>query len=70
MLAFACEIGQRLSFQFAKFNDEICQIDWFYLPMKLQKWLPTVMVNAQESYEVKCFGSLTVNRETFKMVRQ
>lgn len=39
--------------------------------MKLRKMLPTIMINAQQTrlYEIKCFGSVTSNRETFKMVR-
>ena len=66
MVFFACEIGQRFSNAYEDIDSVIIQIDWYLLPMKIQQMLPTIMINSQQPFEVKCFGSSTCSRETFK----
>lgn len=68
MLLFTCETGQGLTYEFIKFDNEINQMDWNFLPIKVQRLLPTIMINTQQPLEILCFGSTACGRETFKKV--
>ena len=68
MVSFASEIGQRLSNGFEGIDDKINQIDWYLLPMEIQRILPTIMINTQQPVFVNCFGSLACSRDTLKRV--
>lgn len=68
MLLSACEIGQRVKSEFIKFDEEISQLDWNFLPMKIQRMLPTIIINTQQPLEILCFGSTPCDRETFRKV--
>lgn len=64
----ACEVGQRLTYAYVRFADEIEKLDWNLFPLKIQRMLPTIMNNSQVPLELMCFGSTTVSRDTFKRV--
>lgn len=68
MVFFASEIIQRFSNAYEEIDNEIGQLDWYLLPMKIQRMLPTIMANTQQPTCIKCFGSSTCSRETFKKV--
>lgn len=65
---FTSEIGQIFGDRFEEIDDKINELDWYLLPMKIQRMLPTFMINTQQSTLITCFGSLTCSRETLKMV--
>ena len=65
---FASEIGQRLTDGFADIANKIYKIDWYLLPMEIQRMLPTIMINTQQPTFIECFGSLTCSRDTYKKV--
>lgn len=68
MVFFACEMGQQYSYAYDEIDGAINQLNWYLFPMKLQRMLPTIMMNMQQPFEIMCFGSTTCNRETFKRV--
>lgn len=65
---FTSEIGQIFGDRFEDIDDKINELDWYLLPMKIQRMLPTFMINTQQSTLITCFGSLACSRETLKMV--
>lgn len=68
MVFFCSEIGQRIGNAYDEIDDEIYQLDWYLLPIKIQQIFPTIMINTQQPVYLKCFGSATCSRETFKKV--
>lgn len=68
-LAFIpCELGERTSGTFVEICDEIDNFDWYAFPMKIQKILPLILINAQEPVAIECFGSIACARDVFKRV--
>lgn len=45
-------------------------LDWYRFPIKLQKMLPIILIDAQQLVALDCFGSITCSREVFKQVRE
>ena len=64
-----CELSGRLSSQFDEIYYLINRFDWYLLPLEIQRILPFVIANAQQSVDFPCFGSFACNRELFKTVR-
>lgn len=48
----ACEVGQRFTDLFEEINDILDRLNWYLFPNKLQRLLPTVLVNAQVTFFV------------------
>lgn len=69
LLLASCENGTRISSSFEYINDEINRFDWYLLSVEMQRILPVIMINAQESIGLECFGSFLCDRNTFKSVR-
>ena len=65
----ACELGQRVNLAFVECSDMIDQFDWYLFPAEIQRLLPIILNFTQQPVEIKCFGSTTLDRETFKYVR-
>lgn len=65
---FTCELGQRITNAFDGVDEELTQLDWYRLPIKVKKMLPMIIINAQEIVALKCFGSTLCGRESFKNV--
>lgn len=63
-----CEFGHKLSKSFEKIDLEIDRLHWYKFPVHLWKMLPILMIGAQESAELKVFGSISCTREDFKNV--
>lgn len=66
----SCEVGQRLCDAFEDINDTIELLDHYRFSMKIKRMLPTIMITAQETVFIECFGSITCVRESFKKVSQ
>lgn len=65
-----CEIGERVSGAFIEICYGIDELNWYTLPIELQRILPIIMINAQEPVYLECFGSILCARDTFKRVRR
>lgn len=68
MLFLTCELGERIASLFNELDNEIVQLEWYLFPMEVQKLLPMVMINTQESIVIQCFGSVACTRWQFKKV--
>lgn len=65
-----CECVQRFTDSFGDLNDEIGQLHWYLYPVKIQKLLIPITMNAQKPVVVAFFGSISCSREQFKKVSQ
>lgn len=63
-----CEFGQRFSNAFDHFDHVLVQLEWYLLPVEIQKTLTIIIINAQQPIEISCFGNIVCGRETFKKV--
>lgn len=68
LVFICCELAQRITNKFDEINAQIDKFKWYSFPLKVQKILPTLMVNAQQPVDLECFGSIACNRETFQRV--
>lgn len=68
LLFVTCEIGQRFTNLFEEIADRFDRLDWYLLPMKVQRLLPTIMINVQEPIVIGCFGIMNGSRDQFKKV--
>lgn len=69
VLFIACELGQRISLAFVECSQMIDQFKWYAFPAKVQRMLPMILKFNQQPFEIKCFGNMKCNRDTFKYVR-
>lgn len=63
-----CEIIGRITNEFEEVNDIMDQYEWYLFPLEIQKMLSMILIHAQQSVEIHCFGSTPCDRETFKKV--
>lgn len=68
VLFIGCELGERGGNLFIDISIEVDQLDWYLLPLNIQKMLPIVIVNTKQSVVVRCFGSVACTRCQFKKV--
>lgn len=68
LLLVACELGQRVNCAFEECNEMIVQFKWYLFSTEPQRLLPIIIHFAQQSVDIKCFGSAACDRETFKYV--
>lgn len=64
----ACELCERLTIAYAELEYKIEQFEWYAFPIKAQRLLPILMLNAQQPITLQCFGGISTNREAFKKV--
>lgn len=64
-----CEVNQRTHDACIEIGDEIDQINWYLFSQKLQRMLPIIIIVAQQSVAIRCFGSIQCNREVLKKVK-
>lgn len=64
-----CEIGERLCGSFNKISVVIDRLNWYLLPIKVQKMLHVIILIVQCPVTLECFGSISCLREAFKKVR-
>lgn len=62
------ELGQRLNNAFEEIDLTIEQFDWYIFPIEIQRMLPMIIANAQQTVSLECFGSIACAREVFKNV--
>lgn len=67
-LFLPCELSQRLCIAFCECGDIVEHFKWYLFPVEVQKMLPMILRFVQKPVVLKCFGSITTDRETFKNV--
>lgn len=65
---FACEVGQRLTNSFDGLNGAISHLNWYLLPIEIQRLLPVIVMNVREPVVIRCFGSVLCSRAQFRKV--
>lgn len=65
-----CELGEQLTIAFDELEFVMEQLDWYLFPIEIQRLLPIILISAQQSVTIQCFGSFATNRDTFKKVEQ
>lgn len=68
VVCLVCEIGQQISNAYDDIDDIINQLDWYLFPYQIQRMLPMVFINSQESVTLQCFGSISCDRDNSKKV--
>lgn len=68
ILFVTCELGQRFNLEFAECGDMFERFDWYLFPAHAQRMLPIILCHSQQTVDLKCFGSVAANRQTFKNV--
>lgn len=63
-----CELGQRVNEAFDESYDTILQFNLYSFPMEIQRMLPIIILNAQQSVEIRGYGDFSCTRERFKSV--
>lgn len=63
-----CHFGNLISERFSSINEEIYLLDWYNLPQKLQKILPTVILITQKESHLNVFGNMHCDYEVFAKV--
>lgn len=65
----SCELCQKVTNGCEEFSDRIGQLKWYLFPIKIKRFLPIVILHAQQPTVFKCFGSIACDRDTFKQVQ-
>lgn len=64
-----CEMGERMSGNFAAIEDEMKQMDWHLFPIKTQRMMIILLTATQQPVKLKGFGNLPATRITMKQVK-
>lgn len=64
----SCELCQRADDAHDKIADDFGNLNWYLFPFKTWKCLPIIICNVQQPIMIRCFGSISCTRESFKMV--
>lgn len=67
-LYFFCYFGSHLTQQFFSFSEATYQLDWYMLPLDLQKHLPTALSLTQKRIFLQGYGGIGCTLEIFLMV--
>lgn len=66
LIFVVCEVSQRFSNEFEEIYKFTDQFDWYAFANEIKAMLPTLVMVLQRPVEIKCFGSFSSNRESFK----
>lgn len=64
------ELGERVSDAHNEVFSRMEQLNWYSMPLEMQRLLPTIICVTQHPVLLKCFGSISLSRELFKKVNQ
>lgn len=68
VLLILCELCERNAQAFADCSATIQRFNWYLFPAKIQRRMPMILNFTQQPVEIKCFGNMPCNRDTFKHV--
>lgn len=63
-----CEFSERVCTRFEAVDDKISEIEWYVLPVEIQKMAPIIMMSTQKPVFLRGFANAVLSRETFKKV--
>lgn len=61
-----CELSQRITNKYEEIFKLTDQLNWYLFSNGIKKMIPTTLIMLQQPVEIKCFGSFSSNRESFK----
>lgn len=67
---FFCELGERITSRFSNLGHEMCQCDWYTLPIDIQKVFPLIIAGMDTPIKLIGMGSIQCSRVAFKYVWQ
>lgn len=65
---FFCELGERITNQFRKIDEEVWTIQWYTLPIEVQKIYAMIMIGTQLPVMLIGIGDIECTRKAFKNV--
>lgn len=68
LLFVICEFGERLMNKFEEFNDGLCECQWYFHPIGLQRMYLTFGVETQQPVYIRGYGNVSTTRDTMKKV--
>lgn len=68
VLLLYCEFGERVTNEFVELDNEVCQLEWYLLPISVQRFIPFIMNTTQQPIILRGFQSCSCARESFKNV--
>lgn len=63
-----CELGTQVKSQFKTLNSALFQLEWYLLPVELQRMLLIFMMGAQDAVLLRGYGNIECTRDAFKNV--
>lgn len=61
-------MGQQVTDEFDRYNDELGHYNWYLLPYKFQKMIVVLTINAQKPTIIRGYGNMRCVRYEFKDV--
>lgn len=68
MIFFYCEFGAMVTNQFKIFNERLCQCNWYFFPIDVQRIFLIYMLDAQDPIFISGYGNILCTRDSFKNV--
>lgn len=68
IIYFYCNHGEMMTTQFNDFNEQVCQCNWYFLPMEIQKMLLILLSATGQPVLIRGYGSIVCTRDSFKNV--
>lgn len=68
LVFLTCEMNQRYTNAFNEVGKVFGEIDWYLLPIEIQRILPIIMIHLQEPNDFRIFGHISTSRKQFKKV--
>lgn len=63
-----CDLGENVTTGFSTLGDSIYFCDWYNFPLEIQRTLPTLLMVAEKSVELRGFGNIPCTRKAFRKV--
>lgn len=63
-----CDLGENVTTGFSTLGDSIYFCDWYHFPLEFQRTLPTLLMVAEKSVELRGFGNIPCTRKAFRKV--
>ena len=68
IIFFFCEFGEKVNNQFERFNDELCQLNWYLYPNNIQRLLLIFTTGVQQPVYLCGYGNIVCTRDSFEKV--
>lgn len=63
-----CYFGEQVTSAFNDLHKTVYLCDWYSFPLKIRKFIPTILLNAQQPVHMRGFASFNCTLQTFKTV--